>query len=159
MAYGDFKDLTRRTASDNILRDKAINIGKFPTYDGYQKGLASMLCKCFDKNNSGGTVKNENIFNEELAEELHKQIIKKFKKRKIQSAFIDNISGADLADLGFHYVIDIFSKQAWVIPLKDITITNAFQKILKESDRKPNKTWVDKGSKFYTRSKNPFQKK
>ena len=110
MAYGDFKDLTRRTASDNILRDKAINIGKFPTYDGYQKGLASMLCKCFDKNNSGGTVKNENIFNEELAEELHKQIIKKFKKRKIQSAFIDNISGADLADLGFHYVIDIFSK-------------------------------------------------
>ena len=52
-------------------------------------------------------------------------------------------------------VIDIFSKYAWVVPLKDkkgISIVNAFQKILKESDRKPNKIWVDKGSKFYNNS-------
>ena len=52
-------------------------------------------------------------------------------------------------------VIDIYSKYAWVIPLKDkkgITITNAFQKILDESNRKPNKIWVDKGSEFYNRS-------
>ena len=52
-------------------------------------------------------------------------------------------------------VIDIYSEYAWVIPLKDkkgIRITNAFQKILKESDRKPNKIWVDKGSEFYNRS-------
>ena len=52
-------------------------------------------------------------------------------------------------------VIDIYSKYAWVIPLKDkerITITNAFQKILDESNRKPNKTWVYKGSVFYNRS-------
>ena len=52
-------------------------------------------------------------------------------------------------------VIDIFSECAWVIPLKDIkgiTITNAFQKILNESNHKPNKIWVDKGSKFYNRS-------
>ena len=52
-------------------------------------------------------------------------------------------------------VIDIFSKYAWVLPLKDkkgITITNAFQKILKESNRKPNKIWVDKGSEFYNNS-------
>ena len=53
------------------------------------------------------------------------------------------------------YVIDIFSKYAWVFPLKDkkgIIITNAFQKILKESNRKPNKIWVDKGSEFYNNS-------
>ena len=43
MAYGDFKDLTRRTASDKILRDKAFNIAKNPKYDEYQKGLASMV--------------------------------------------------------------------------------------------------------------------
>ena len=52
-------------------------------------------------------------------------------------------------------VIDIFSKYAWVVPLKDIkgiSIVNAFQKILKESDRKPNKLWVDKGSEFYNNS-------
>ena len=53
------------------------------------------------------------------------------------------------------YVIDIYSKYTWVIPLKDkksTTITNAFQKILKEPNRKPKKTWVDKGSEFYNRS-------
>ena len=52
-------------------------------------------------------------------------------------------------------VIDIFSKYAWVVPLKDrksITNTNAFQKILKESNRKPSKIWVDKGSEFYSSS-------
>ena len=79
------------------------------------------------------------------------------------SSFRDNILGADLADMqllskfnkGFRFllcVIDIFSKYAWVIPLKDkkgISIVNAFQKILKESNRKPNKIWVDKGSEFY----------
>ena len=59
---------------------------------------------------------------------------------------------------GFRFllsVIDIYSKYAWVIPLKDkegITITNAFQKVLDESKRKPNKIWVDKGSQFYNRS-------
>ena len=59
---------------------------------------------------------------------------------------------------GFRFllcVIDIFSKYAWVVPLKDkkgISIVNAFQKILKESERKPNKIWVDKGSEFYNNS-------
>ena len=47
--YGDFKDLARRTASDKVLRDKAFNIAKNPKYDGYQRGLASMVYKCFDK--------------------------------------------------------------------------------------------------------------
>ena len=78
----------------------------------------------------------------ELAEELHKPIIRKFKKRKVHSSFIDNIWGADLADIQLTSkfnerirfllcVIDIYSKYAWIIPLKDkkgITITNAFQK-------------------------------
>ena len=52
-------------------------------------------------------------------------------------------------------VIDIFSKYAWVVPLKDkkgASIVNAFQKILKKSDRKPNKIWVDKGIEFYNNS-------
>ena len=109
-----------------------------------------------------------------LAEELHKPIIRTFKKRKVHSTLIDNISGADMqliiADMQLISkfnneirfllcVIDIFSKYTCVIPLKDkkgITITNAFQKILKESNRKPNKIWVDKGSEFYNRSMNDF---
>ena len=75
MAYGDFKDLTRRPASDKILHDKAFNIDKNLKYDGYQRRLASILYTFFDKKTSGGTVKNENISNKELAEELHKPII------------------------------------------------------------------------------------
>ena len=102
----------------------------------------------------------------ELAEELHNPIIKNFQKRKVLSPFMKNIWGADLADMqliskfdkGFRFflcAIDIFSKYAWVIPLKVskvITITNAFQIILDESTRKPNKIWVDKGNEFYNRS-------
>ena len=60
MAYGDFKDLTRRTASDKIFSDKRFDIDKNPKDDGYQGGLASMVYKCFDKNTLGG-IKNENM--------------------------------------------------------------------------------------------------
>ena len=51
MAYGDLNDLSRRTVSDKILRDKAFNIAKNPKYDGYQRGLASIVCIFFDKKN------------------------------------------------------------------------------------------------------------
>ena len=56
MAYGDFKDLARRTASDKILRDKAFNIARNPKYDGYQRGFASMVYKYFDKKSTGSVV-------------------------------------------------------------------------------------------------------
>ena len=67
MAYGDFKDLARRTASDKILRDKAFNIAKNPKYDGYQRGLVSMVYKFFDKKSAGRGV-NAHANNEKLAE-------------------------------------------------------------------------------------------
>ena len=95
MAYGDFKDLTRRTASDKILRD---NVAKKIKYDGYQHGLASMVYKFFDKKTSGGTVRNENICNKERAKELHKAVIRNFNKREVHAPFIDNVWGSDLAD-------------------------------------------------------------
>ena len=78
MAYGDFKDLKRRTASDKILRDKAFNIAKNPKYDEYQRGLASMVYKFFDKNSAGSCVNIPLKFNEQLTEELHKPIITQF---------------------------------------------------------------------------------
>ena len=59
MAYEDFKDLTKRTASDKILLDKAFNIAKNPKYDGYQRGLASMVYIFLDKKTAGGAVKND----------------------------------------------------------------------------------------------------
>ena len=99
MAYGDFKDLTRRTAPDKILCDKAFNISKNPKHDGYQRGLALMVYNFFHKKTSGGTIKNEIMSNKELAEELRKPIIRKFQKRKVHSPFIDNIWFADLDDI------------------------------------------------------------
>ena len=134
MAYGDFKDIKRRTASDKILRDKAFNIPKNSKYDRYPRGLASMVYKFFDKKSAGGGIvrsnnNNNNIKqNLQLAIELHKPIIRKFKKIKVYSGFKDNIWGTDLADMQliskfnkeFRFllcVIDIFSKYAWVVPL------------------------------------------
>ena len=70
MAYGDFKDLKRRTASDKILRDKAFNIAKNPKYDGYQRRLASMVYNIFDQKSAGGGVNIPLEFNEELAKEM-----------------------------------------------------------------------------------------
>ena len=70
MAYGDFKDLARRTASDKVLRDKAFNIAKNPKYDGYQRRLASMVYNIFDQKSAGGGVNIPLEFNEELAKEM-----------------------------------------------------------------------------------------
>ena len=164
MAYGDFKDLKRRTFYDKVLRDKAFNIAKNPKYDGYQRRLAPMFYKFFDK------IDNIEVkHNEQLAKELHRPIVRNFKKRTVCSGFRDNIWGADLADMqliskfnkGFRFllcVIDIFSKKAWVVLLKDkkgVSIVDAFHNILDDSNRKPNKIWIDKGSEFY---KNYFKK-
>ena len=120
-----------------------------------------MVYKFFDKKTAGSGVKSMSQ-NEQLAEELHKSIIRKFEKRKVYSPFKDNIWGADLADMqliskfskGFKFllfVIDIFSKYTWVVPLKDkkgASIVNPFQSILKKSNRKSNKIWVE----FYNNS-------
>ena len=160
VAYGKSKDFTRRTQSDKVLRDKTFKIASDPKYDGYQRGLASMVYKFFDKKSSGSGVDAEP--NYQLANELHRQIIRKFKRRKVYSSFRDNIWGVDLADMqslskynkGIKYLlcaIDLFSKYAWVVPLKDkrgISIVNAFQKIVSKG-RKPNKIRVDQGGEFY----------
>ena len=124
-----------------------------------------MVYKFFDKKTADGGV-NMDVNNEKLAEELHKLIIRKLKKGTVYSGFKDNIWGANLADMqltrkfneGFRFllcVIDIFNKYAWVVPLKDkkgVSIVDAFQKVLKQFDRRPKKIWVDKGSKFYNNS-------
>ena len=162
MAYGKSKDLIKRTQSDKVLKDKAFKIASDPKYDGYQRGLASMVYKFFDKKSSGSGVATEP--NYQLANELHRQIIRKFKRRKVYSLFRDNIWGVDLADMqslgkynkGIKYLlcaINIFSKYAWVVPLKDErgnSIVNAFREIISKG-RKPNKIWADQGGEFYNK--------
>ena len=102
-AYADHKDLINRTEADKVLRDKAYDIASNPEYDGYQRGLASMVYKFFDKKSTAestartgsgfkklkNTARNSSI----LADERHKPIIRKFNKRKVYSQFKDNIWG------------------------------------------------------------------
>ena len=127
-AFSDSKDLTKRTFADKILKNKAFDIANDPKYDGYQKGLASMVYKFFDSKVSESGAKLT-LQNEQLAEELHKPIIRKFEKRRVYSTFKDNIWGFDLADMqllskynkGIRFllcIIDIFSKYARVVTLK-----------------------------------------
>ena len=167
-AYADHKDLINRTEADKFLRDKAYDIASNPEHDGYQRGLASMVYKFLDKASTaepsslermGSGIASSSI----LADELHNPVIKKFNKRKVYSQLKDNIWGVDLADMqslsrkskGIKYLlraIDLYSKYAFVVPLKDkkgISIVNAFNKIIKQSNKKPNKIWVDQGGEFY----------
>ena len=90
MAYGDFKDLTKRTIADKVLRDKAFKIASDQKYDGHQSRLTSMVYKFFDKKSSGCMMANNNE-NIQLADELHQPIIRKFKKRKVYSSCRNNI--------------------------------------------------------------------
>ena len=127
MAYGDFKDLAKRTASDKVLRDKAFNIAKNPRYDGYQRGIASMIYKFFGKKSallshksvSGSGVNTHannktkenqrplDLATHQLAEELRKLITKEFKKRLVYSRSQDNIWGDDLGNM---HLISKFNK-------------------------------------------------
>ena len=146
------------------------NIASNPKYDGYQRGLASMVYNFFDKKSMGSGIKKDTTKSSSLerssliiADELYEPVIKKFNKRKVYSQFKDNIWGVDLADRqslskknkGIKYLlcaIDLYSKYAFVVPLKDkkgISIVNAFNNIIKQSNRKPNKIWVDQGGEFY----------
>ena len=123
-----------------------------------------MVYKFFDKKSSGSGIVNEP--NYQLANELHESII-----RKVYSSFRDNIWGVDLADMqslskynkGNKYLlcaIDLFSKKAWPVPLKDkkgTSIVNPFQRIISKG-RKPNKIWGDQDSEFYNNSLKDFIK-
>ena len=82
MAYGDFKDLARRMVSDGVFKGKAFNIAKSPKYDGYQRGLSSMVYNFFHKKSKWSGINIEEKPGKQLAEELHKPIIRNLKKKK-----------------------------------------------------------------------------
>ena len=120
-----------------------------------------MVFTFFDKNSRGSGIKS--MPNQQLTHKLQKPIIKKFKKIKVYSSLKDNICDVDLADMqlisnynkGIRFllcVINLFSKYAWVVPLKNkqkVTIVNAFQSILDSSKRQPKKVWLNQGNEFY----------
>ena len=143
----------RELFQEKIIIDQAYKIARNSGYDKYQKALASMVYTFFDKKTELGISVNEWV------EELHKPLIKKFKRRNVYARFKDYIWAADLAEMGslslknknvkyLLCVIDVFTKYACVEPLKDLqkkdkTVFSAFIDIVNESNRKPNKSWVD----------------
>ena len=157
-AYSESKNLAKRTISDKIFKNRAYEIARNRGYDGYQRALASMVFKFFDQITGSGAIAKSKAWasvNEQLAEEIHKPVTKKFKRRKIYVRFNDNIWAADLAEMEslspknknvkyLSCVIDVFTKYIWVKPLKykkGKTVLNAFMKI----NRERSKLWVDQG--------------
>ena len=107
------------------MKDRAYEIAINGNYDGHQRALASMVYRFFDKKTGSGI-----SVNEQVAEELHKPVTKNFKRRKVYARFKENIWAADLVEMDslssknqhvkyLLYVIDVFTKYAWVKPLKD----------------------------------------
>ena len=143
-AYAKYKDSLNRKKSDVVLKNKALKIAVDPKYNCFERCLAAVVYKCFNERTKGSGIENK-----QLAEEVHKHIIKNFKRRKVYSSFKDNIWGVDLADMtliskfnkGIKYllcVIDLFSRYAWVVGLKNKkgeSIVEGFQSILKEEKR------------------------
>ena len=114
-AYNKYKDPVNRRQSDIVLKNKALKISVDPKVNRYQRSLAAMVYTFFNERTRASGIENK-----QLAEELHKPIIRNFKKRKVYSSFKDNIWDVDLADMtliskfnkGIKYllhVIDLFS--------------------------------------------------
>ena len=142
------------------MKEKAYEIARNRENGEYQRALASMVYKFFDKKTG-----LEKSVNEHLAEKLHKPVIKKFKRREVYARFKHYIWEADLAEMkslsskneNVKYllcVIDAFTKYAWIKPLKDKkvkTVLNTFIEIVNESNGKRNKLWIDQGREFYNK--------
>ena len=152
--------MAKRTRSDKVLREKTFEIAGKSKIWWLSKRTSLDGMQFFGK-------KSKIKQNQQLANELHKSVVRKFKRRRVCFSFTGNISGGGGVDLavmqiiskynkGIRYVlcaIDVFSKYVWVVPIKDkkgVIIVNAFQKILDSSERKPNKIWVDKVVNFTT---------
>ena len=126
--YADCKDLAERTVSDKVLKDRAYEIGLNTKYDGYQRGLASIIYKFFGKKiGSGMKSKNGSKYKWSVSQELHKTTIKKFLRGKVYSRFKYDIWAADLVHyhyllkievLNIYYMLDV-TKYGQVKPLTD----------------------------------------
>ena len=153
--------MTKRTQSDEFLRDKVFKIGSDPKYDWYQRGLASMVYKFFDKKSTVSGIKS--MSNKKIADELQQPIISKFKRRRVYSSFKDNIWAVDLADMqliskynrGIRFLlweIYLFIKYAWIVPERSKKELLLLMSILDKLKRKPNKIWIDQDSESYNNS-------
>ena len=142
-AYNKYKDLKNSTQSDTGLKNKAYKIAVDKSKNSYERLLASMVYKLFNER-SNKVLSGSGIENKQLADELHKPIMKKFKRRKVPSSYKDNIWGVHLADMSLIHKfnkeikyllcdLDLFSRFTWVAGIKDkkgVSIVKGFKKII-----------------------------
>jgi len=170
LAYAQYPDTASRNVADREMVDELNKIPN-PTFrERVERAIVKPILAT--KANLGlGLASSDSKsdlkvkWTDQLAEELHKPVVKNFRKRRVYVKGIDEIWAADLIDMqsfaeyndGFKYllsVVDIFSKYGWIVPLKDKSgksVSQAFEKIFTSSERKPKKLWVDKGKEFYNK--------
>jgi len=163
--YNENTETKIRNISDIALAHRADEIANNPMYDDVQRKDAKFISGIMKtKAQYGFGIKKE--WNEELADELHAPVRRKFKRRRVISYGVDDVWSCDLVEMqewskqnkGYRYmlnVIDVHSKYAWSIPLKDKTgktVLEAFKQIVESSGRKPDHIWVDEGKEFYNKN-------
>jgi transposase InsO family protein len=171
--YNENTDTKVRNISDMALAHRADEIFNNPVYDAVQRKDASFISgimKTKAKFGFGSNVAKQ--WNEELANELHAPVKRKFQRRRVISYGVDDVWSCDLVEMqewckdnkGYRYmlnVVDVFSKYAWSIKLLDKkgkTVLEAFKQIVKTSGRKPDHIWVDEGKEFYNKDMNEWIK-
>jgi len=151
-----------RNMSDIALAHRADEIANNPMFDDVQRKDANFISGIMKTKAKFGF----GVWNEELADELHAPVRRKFKRRRVISYSVDDVWSCDLVEMqgwkkqnkGYRYmlnVIDVHSKYAWSIPLKDKTgktVLGAFKQLVNSSGRKPNHIWVDEGKEFYNKN-------
>ena len=159
--YNENSDTKVRNISDIALAHRADEIANNPMYDDVQRKDANFISGIMKTKAKFGL----GVWNEELADELHAPVRRKFKRRRVISYGVDDVWSCDLVEMqewkkqnkGYRYmlnVIDVHSKYAWSIPLKDKTgktVLDAFKQIVNSSGRKPDHIWVDEGKEFYNK--------
>ena len=159
--YNENSDTKDRNISDIALAHRADEIANNPKYDDIQRKDANFISGIMKTKAKFGL----GVWNEELADELHAPVKRKFKRRRVVSYGVDDVWSCDLVEMqewkkqnkGYRYmlnVIDVHSKYAWSVPLKDKTgktVLGAFKQIVNSSGRKPDHIWVDEGKEFYNK--------
>ena len=163
--YNENTDTKTRNISDLALAHRADEIAQNSLYDDAQRRDANFISGIMKTKAKFGLGFDESSWNEKLADELHKPVRRKFQRRQVLAYNVDDIWSCDLVEMqewasqnkGYRYmlnVVDVLSKYAWSIPLKDktaATTLNAFKEIVNESNRKPKRIWVDQGKEFYNK--------
>jgi Domain of unknown function (DUF5679)/Integrase core domain/Phospholipase A2-like domain len=170
--YNENTDTKVRNISDIALAHRADEIAKNPIFDAVQRKDANFISGIMKTKAKFGFGIEKKAWNEELANELHAPVRRKFQRRRVISYGVDDVWSCDLVEMqewskqnkGYRYmlnVVDVYSKYAWSVKLLDKkgkTVLEAFKQIVENSGSKPRHIWVDEGKEFYNKDMDEWSK-